>query len=434
MGVLTREQHAVLSSQALELLPEHLRQDPAMSQFLEAVNATYRNYENELKIAEVKNAEKQALLLHQNQLLQETADRFKLAAKAWKVGIWEWNASTGDITWDDFMYEICGIKDKLEYDRDKMNWYKLFLEDDVPMITKAINELSEHKNNLEVEFRIVRQSDKKIRHLQIVALITRSAEGLPLRMVGVCMDITTERDTEREHTSLMKELIDKNRDLESFAFVVSHKLRAHSAKMMGIANVMQHEQAEAELKQHMVEELLKEASFFDQSLRELTELITIKRNTQEAKKLVLFKKTVEEVLEALQEEIAQSGASIDYNFDAAERVYATESAIYNMLLSLVSNSLKFRSESRPLVVSINSFTDNKYISLQVKDNGMGIDVERYGDKLFGLYRRFHSHIDGKGIGLHLVKTQVEILGGKIAVESALERETTFTINLPAINK
>jgi signal transduction histidine kinase len=434
MGVLTKEQHRMLSSQALELLPEHLRQDPALSKFLDAINASYQSYDRELALAEERSIERQAELAQLNQRLQETADRFKLAAKAWKVGIWEWNASSGEITWDDFMYDICGIEDKVEYDKDKLNWYRLFHSEDVSRLTNAINDLPGHKNNLEVEFRIIRQSDKKIRHLQIVALVTRNAEGLPQRMVGVCMDITAERDTEREHTSLMKELIDKNRDLESFAFVVSHKLRAHSAKMMGISYVMKNEQAEEELKQYLVEELLKEAGFFDQSLRELTELITIKRNTQEAKKLVLFNKTMEDVLEALQEEIVQSGATIEYDFDKAERVYATESAIYNMLLSLVSNSLKFRSVDRRLLVSVNSFTDGRFVTIKVKDNGMGIDVERYGDKLFGLYRRFHSHIDGKGIGLHLVKTQVEILGGKIGVESALERETTFTINLPAINK
>ena len=72
--------------------------------------------------------------------------------------------------------------------------------------------------------------------------------------------------------------------------------------------------------------------------------------------------------------------------------------------------------------------------ITVKDNGMGIDMQKYGDKIFSLYKRFHNHVEGKGMGLHLVKLQIETLGGTIKIDSKLDEGTTFTIAFPSVDR
>jgi signal transduction histidine kinase len=67
------------------------------------------------------------------------------------------------------------------------------------------------------------------------------------------------------------------------------------------------------------------------------------------------------------------------------------------------------------------------VQLLVKDNGLGIDMDRFGDKLFGLHKTFHDHHEAKGVGLFLTKTQIETMGGRITAESEVDKGTTFII-------
>jgi anti-sigma regulatory factor (Ser/Thr protein kinase) len=99
----------------------------------------------------------------------------------------------------------------------------------------------------------------------------------------------------------------------------------------------------------------------------------------------------------------------------------------SILYNLISNAIKYRSLDRPLEITITAQEDGDYIRIDVVDNGIGLDVERYKEKLFGLYKRFHTHTEGKGIGLFLVKLQTEVLGGKVDVKSTPGKGTTFSI-------
>jgi signal transduction histidine kinase len=96
-------------------------------------------------------------------------------------------------------------------------------------------------------------------------------------------------------------------------------------------------------------------------------------------------------------------------------------------LNLLTNSLKYKSETRKLKINITASRQGDNILLIFKDNGIGIDLERNRDKIFGLYQRFHDYPDSKGLGLYLVKSQVETMGGTINVESQVDVGTTFTL-------
>jgi hypothetical protein len=105
----------------------------------------------------------------------------------------------------------------------------------------------------------------------------------------------------------------------------------------------------------------------------------------------------------------------------------------SILYNLISNGIKYRSPERKPVIHITSSSNDQWVKIVVEDNGLGIDMEAFGSKLFGLYKRFHTHTEGRGLGLFLVKLQVEALEGTIEVESTLHKGTTFTICFPKLD-
>jgi signal transduction histidine kinase len=101
------------------------------------------------------------------------------------------------------------------------------------------------------------------------------------------------------------------------------------------------------------------------------------------------------------------------------------------MYNLFSNAIKYRDPTRPLIIQIESGQEEQFICLSFQDNGLGIDLQKFGDKIFGLYNRFHTGVvPGKGIGLNLIKTQVETLGGKIELNSKPGEGCLFKVYFP----
>ena len=124
---------------------------------------------------------------------------------------------------------------------------------------------------------------------------------------------------------------------------------------------------------------------------------------------------------------AQNEALLKIELEKVTILNINRAYLESILLNLFTNAIKYRSPKRTLRVFVSSKEVGENIILIFKDNGIGIDLERNGDKIFGLYQRFHNHPDSKGLGLYLVKSQVESMGGTINVESEVDKGTTFTI-------
>ena len=99
----------------------------------------------------------------------------------------------------------------------------------------------------------------------------------------------------------------------------------------------------------------------------------------------------------------------------------------SIILNLVSNAVKYKSPNRTLLITINAVKSNEGVLLSISDNGMGIDLDKYRDKIFGMYKTFHNRKDAKGFGLYLVKNQIEAMGGSITVQSEVDKGTTFNV-------
>jgi signal transduction histidine kinase len=132
---------------------------------------------------------------------------------------------------------------------------------------------------------------------------------------------------------------------------------------------------------------------------------------------------------SLDRELTETGAVMDTNFTEVEAIQTVRPLMDSILMNLISNAIKYRHPDRTPKISIRTRQVGSEVCLTVSDNGLGIDLDTFGEKLFTLYGRFHSHVDGKGLGLYLVKTHVQAMGGRIEVISEPGVGTTFSVFL-----
>jgi signal transduction histidine kinase len=229
-----------------------------------------------------------------------------------------------------------------------------------------------------------------------------------------------------------EELIQHNNDLQQFSYTVSHNLRGPVASLLGLI-LLTDKSTLSEENLTLFQHLLKSVSTLDNTIKDLSKIIDIRNTISKIKKRINLEEEIEQIILLLQSTITENKIDINIHLNETE-LYSVRPMINSILYNLISNAIKYRSEEKRPTLSITTLRVESVIKIVVQDNGIGIDIKKYKDKLFGLYKRFHTHIEGKGLGLFLVKLQTESLGGKIEIESLPGVGTTFTISIPeAIN-
>jgi signal transduction histidine kinase len=144
---------------------------------------------------------------------------------------------------------------------------------------------------------------------------------------------------------------------------------------------------------------------------------------------IQFDGLLQKVLKSLEEEIKDTQANITFDFSSVNHITSLHPYLESIFYNLVSNAIKYRHPGRIPRIHIESRPVDSYVIITFADNGLGIDLEKHGENLFNLYKRFHFHTEGKGMGLYLVKTQLAALGGKIDVRSYINEGTVFSVYL-----
>ena len=252
-------------------------------------------------------------------------------------------------------------------------------------------------------------------------------EGSISHWISIQRDITEEKKLETEKEHLIRELTQNNKDLKQFSYITSHNLRAPLSNLIGLLNLIEDIPIENPELEEILSGFTKSTHLLNETINDLVKVIIIKDNPSMQKEEVSLKEVFENVFSQLSFQIELHKPIIKLKFDRVPLLNTNKAYIESILLNLLTNSIKYKSENRKLKISIIAEQiDNKAI-LTFKDNGIGIDLERNRDKVFGLYQRFHNYPDSKGLGLYLVKSQVETMGGTISIESEVNKGTTFII-------
>ena len=245
--------------------------------------------------------------------------------------------------------------------------------------------------------------------------------------ISIQRDITEDKKLEIEKEQLIRELTRNNKDLQQFSYITSHNLRAPLSNLTGLLNLLEDIRIDNPELKEILDGFSKSTHLLNDTISDLVKVIIIKENPAVQKETIDLNEVFENVFSQLNFLIGIHKPILKVNFDKVSIFNTNKSYLESILLNLLTNSLKYRSDKHPLKITITSNWDEENVVLVFKDNGIGIDLIRNKDKIFGLYQRFHSHTEGKGLGLYLVKSQVETMGGRIAIESEVDKGTTFTI-------
>ncbi len=232
----------------------------------------------------------------------------------------------------------------------------------------------------------------------------------------------------KELTETNTELIKHNNELRQFSFTVSHNLRGPVASLMGLMKLFDSSElspANREIYQYIEGSTQR----LDNIIKDLGKIIDIRHDIFQIRQQIDVEHEINEILEVLNREIETNNVSINLNLNEGGILYSVRPMVHSILYNLISNAIKYRSSERKPILSITTHEDKKHYLIEVEDNGLGIDLSRDKDNMFRLYKRFHHHTEGKGLGLYLVKLQAEALGGSINVESEVNKFTRFIVKL-----
>ena len=220
-----------------------------------------------------------------------------------------------------------------------------------------------------------------------------------------------------------------NTDLDTFVYTASHDLKAPISNIEGLVYTLKDIVNSGNLNPKEIMELLefieKSILKFKGTINDLADVTKLQRDIDAIPELINIGAEIAEVLATISSDITASSATIHVDSHCGSIKFPKvnfKSIFYNLL----SNAIKYRSLERALVIDVSCKKTQEYIMIEVKDNGLGVS-ERNRQKMFGMFKRFHDHVEGTGIGLYIVKRIVDNAGGKIEVESEVNKGTTFKV-------
>lgn len=322
---------------------------------------------------------------------------------------------------------LIGYKQELGCDLAKGENIIDYLPDERKKITSERYEqvLKGKKLNYEVSFD---QPDGSVNWYNMNVFPVYGTAQVILGFVVSAEDITKRKNIELEREKITTDLLQRNQTLEQFAYIISHNLRAPVANITGLSTILLNTpNLSVSDFARCMQGLALSVKKLDEVIIDLNYILQVRGQVSAQKEKVKFSSLVSDIKTSLSGEIEKEKITLRTNFSAVNEFFGLKSYLTSIFYNLISNSIKYRNPREKLIIDIKSELNNGKLRLYFNDNGLGIDMETHGSKIFGLYRKFHTHIEGKGMGLYMVKTQVEILGGKIFVSSEVNKGTEFNI-------
>lgn len=351
--------------------------------------------------------------------------RLNVAQLIAQVGSWEINIKTNNQSWS---AEFCRI---LEVEEGTVpsyeTFYPLIYREDRAKVLKAMSEAFPKQKDSSFDFRFIRKNGE-LGYASSEWRFEFDSSGNPINIYGILRDLTKEKKDENERAKMISDITQRNKDLEQFSYIISHNLRAPVANIIGLAEELKYESHDAESKLMLTEAMSSDVKRLENVIADLNTILQTKREITERKELVSLSELVDNIKHSINDLIEKRGVYIKTDFSEIDNVNIIKSYIHSIFYNLISNSIKYRKLDSDAVIEIKSYISNGKFCLEFKDNGRGIDLETKGDQIFGLYKRFHSDTEGKGMGLYMVKTQLEALGGRITAVSKVNIGTTFTLD------
>lgn len=251
--------------------------------------------------------------------------------------------------------------------------------------------------------------------------------------ISIQRDVTEQKNQEKEKEQLINELTQNNKDLRQFSYITSHNLRAPLSNLIGLLKLTNDIYIPNEELKLIIDGFSKSTYLLNETISDLGRVVIIRDNPSIEKQNISFEESFNNVIEQINILVENNNPKIIVKNDDNLSIYSNKAYFESILLNLLTNSIKYKSTEKELTITISILDRHNFTELIFEDNGIGIDIRKYSDKLFGLYQRFHNYPDSKGLGLYLVKSQIESMGGEITVESEVNQGTKFIIKFKKEN-
>ncbi|TRX40795.1 GAF domain-containing sensor histidine kinase [Flavobacterium restrictum] len=300
--------------------------------------------------------------------------------------------------------------------------------DEVEGVREFINEhLAKQAANFKYEFRIKGKLDKYFWREDTASVLYE--HGQYTKYILISRDITAQKNAEIKIQKLYSISKIQNKKLLDFTHIISHNIRSNTSNMAMIIELMADTTDEVEKKEYF--ELLKESNYkLSETIQYLNDTISLKLNVKQQKVVVNLKSIIEKSLIGINVIIRNQRVLVNVNIAEDIFIRTIPSYFESIIFNLVTNAIKYKSPHCDPIITINTtkITAQQY-RISVIDNGLGIDMTRNGDKIFGMYKTFHGNPDAVGLGLFMTKNHVEALGGTIAVSSEVGIGSEFKFTL-----
>jgi len=250
----------------------------------------------------------------------------------------------------------------------------------------------------------------------------------PIGMLGVAIDISELKNAEEEIKTLLQLSEDQNERLKNFAHIVSHNLRSHSAGLLGMLEILNLEDPETYANEY-VQYLKKGTDNLQKTIEHLTEVVKNSYLENDELKILPLKPIIDRTIDSLISTSEKNKVQLINLVNDALYVRAIPAYLDSIIMNFMTNAIKYADLNKKSTLKISSWKVDNETVIQFLDNGLGIDLDKYGKHLFDLYKTFHNKSDSRGIGLHITKNQIEAMGGRIEVESKVGKGTTFRVYL-----
>ena len=368
--------------------------------------------------------------------LEFARERLALAVKAGGVGIWDFDLINGSLVWDEQMFELYGKKVE-EFGGGLDDFEESLHPSDKEGVGEAVAMAIEGVQPYNTEFRIIQKKSGNVRHLRGLAKVLRDESGKPMRMVGTNWDITEQVQQRQRLVHLAEDARQASDAKSAFLANVSHEIRTPLNGIIGMSSILVESRC-LPLEEHASVEII---------LKSSEKLLSIINDVLDFSKVEAGQLELESVDFDLRETLHNLGClmhvkaeeknirfmcSVDPSLPAL--VIGDPGRLHQVLLNLTGNAIKFTEEgSVEVIVTVNNRSeDAASMTFRVTDTGVGV-VESERRNIFDRFTQADASVTrkfgGTGLGLAISKHLVDLMGGKIELESIEGRGSTFWFTL-----
>ncbi|AVR44951.1 histidine kinase [Christiangramia fulva] len=395
-------------------------------------NGKYRWFECRNLKNKGQNVRETAVLLfvniHQSKRDQYTIEEnffyYRETAEMTSTGGWYVDTLNKHIYWDEVSKKI------LDCPRDFQPAYedhmKFYAAEHHNRMRNAFEKCEKYGIPFKLELKMVSFQQKEF-WVRLTGKPVYNEDQEVIGIRGVLQNIDDNKNNEINLQNSLDIIATQNSRLFNFAHIVSHHLRSHSSNLSLIVELLREAKTDTD-KLDLLANVEDVSENLDTAISRLNDIVSIQTSLRKERVWIKFEEALEVVLASISSLINRENAKIVAEFHDLKEIRYIPEYLESILLNLITNAIRYKQPGRKPVIFIQTYTEHDKEYLEVSDNGMGIDLEEYGEKMFGMYKTFNqNNPEAKGIGLFITKNQVEALGGNISVSSTVEIGTTFKI-------